>query len=68
MAAYSSLRVKVSGRSLKIVLPTFKFFVSEEGSEGDWVISADMLEPRKADDKPEESDEDFSVRFFNLCS
>lgn len=46
----------------------FKFFVSEEGSEGDWVISADMLEPRKADDKPEESDEDFSVRFFNLCS
>ena len=46
----------------------FKFFVSEEGSEGDWSISADMLEPRKADDKPEESDEDFSVRFFNLCS
>lgn len=46
----------------------FKYFVSEEGSEGDWVISADMLEPRKADDKPEESDEDFSVRFFNLCS
>lgn len=46
----------------------FKFFVSEEGSEGDWVISADMLEPRKADNKPEESDEDFSVRLFNLCS
>lgn len=45
-----------------------KQFVSEEGSEGDWVISADMLEPRKADNKPEESDEDFSVRFFNLCS
>lgn len=46
----------------------FKRFVSEEGSEGDWVISADMLEPRKADNKPEESDEDFSVRLFNLCS
>lgn len=46
----------------------FKYFVSEEGSEGDWVISADMLEPRKADDKPDESDEDFSVRLFNLCS
>lgn len=46
----------------------FKRFVSEEGSEGDWVISADMLEPRKTDDKPEESDEDFSARFFNLCS
>lgn len=43
-------------------------FISEEGSGDGFRISADMLEPRKADDKPEESDEDFSVRFFNLCS